>query len=152
MVRIGALTCDDHAKRRDEKNKNRDLLDGGWGRMGKGETEEVRGRKSEARGIDKNARPTQFGSRAYFERSPNSVPNSCHLFFFLPDRLVRQFALLLSSRPSCTSEYTRANRFGTRAAKFRTSIESWPWARFLISLCCMITPTSGLTSIYSDND
>ena len=58
--------------------------------MGKGETEEVRGRKSEARGIDKNARPTQFGSRAYFERSLNSVPNSCHLFF--ADRLVGQFA------------------------------------------------------------
>lgn len=63
--------------------------------MGKGETEEVRGRKSEARGIDKNARPTQFGSRAYFERSPNSVSNSCHLFFAHP--IVRQFALLLSS-------------------------------------------------------
>lgn len=63
--------------------------------MGKGETEEVRGRKSEARGIDKNARPTQFGSRAYFERSPNFVSNSCHLFFVR--QLVRQFALLLSS-------------------------------------------------------
>ncbi len=48
--------------------------------MGKGETEEARGRKTEARGIDKNARATPFGSRAYFERSLNPVSKSCHLF------------------------------------------------------------------------
>ena len=52
--------------------------------MGKGETEEVRGRKSEARGIDKNARATQVRVKGLFraesESSTKLLP-PCHLFF-----------------------------------------------------------------------
>jgi hypothetical protein len=47
---MGALTSDAHAKRRNKKNKKRDVLDEIGERMGKGETEEVRGRKSEGKG------------------------------------------------------------------------------------------------------
>ena len=54
------------------------------GEDGQGGDRRGRGRKSEAKGIDKNDGATQFGSRAYFERSPNHLPNSSHLFFAEP--------------------------------------------------------------------
>ena len=43
------------------------------GENGQGGDRRGRGRKSEAKGIDKNHETTQFGSRAYFGRSPNPI-------------------------------------------------------------------------------
>jgi hypothetical protein len=129
MVRIGALTWDDHAKRRDEKKKNRDLLDeigGEWARgrpkrleggsQRQGESTKTHGRHSSGQGL------ILSGVR---------IPCQTLATFFFADPL--DSVMNISSRPCCTSEYTGENPFGTRAAKFRTSIDSWPWARFLIS-------------------
>ena len=96
MFRIGALTCNDHAKRRNEKKyKNRDVLGvirGEWARgrpkrleggsQRQGESTKTHGRHSSGQGL-----------------ILSGVRISCQTLatFFFVRPLVRQFALLLSS-------------------------------------------------------
>jgi hypothetical protein len=55
MVQIGALTCDDHAKRRDEKIRIENVLDEIGREWARGRPKRLEGGRSEARGIDRNA-------------------------------------------------------------------------------------------------
>jgi hypothetical protein len=127
-------------KRRFEKSQNRDVLDEIGREWARGRPKRLEGGSQRARGIDKNARRDTVRGQGLILSGVRIPCQTLATLFFD----VRQFA----SCPCCTSECARGNPFGTRAAKFRTSIDSWPWARFLISLCCTITPASGLTIAY----
>jgi hypothetical protein len=63
--------------------KKRDVLDEIGREWARGRPKRLEGGSQRQGGIDKNARATQFGSRAYFERSPNPPAKLLpHTFFF----------------------------------------------------------------------
>jgi hypothetical protein len=111
------------------------------GEDGQGGDRRGRGRKSEAKGIDKNDGATQFGSRAYFERSPNHLPNSSHLFFADPIiRSRRPLYYSLDSFVNYSKMPCRVVRLSTRGRSLLELMQrsseprlTCPLARFLIS-------------------
>jgi hypothetical protein len=124
-------------EKKDEKNKNRDVLAVIYGEWARGRPKRLEG------GSQRQGESTKTHGRHSSGQglilSGVRIPCQTLATFFLASPLA-------FVKRCCTSEYTPANPFETRAAKFRTSVDSWPWARSPISLCCMITPAPGLSA------